>query len=200
VRQDVRGPRPGRPDILKGYGIDMSDVLLAVGGLYLVILLRAGATYALGRGAGAGIRRSKLGARIPVAKLRRAEQAIARWGAPVVALSFLTVGFQTAANFVAGSLKLPLVRYLPALFVGGLAWAIIYATVGIGVLEIILFTLRNHPGAWWIVVLVVLAIAALITWRVRRSRASEARADIAGDAQRDTLDNESEIGDPQLNP
>jgi len=184
----------------------VSDLLLAVGGLYLVILLRAGATYALGRGAGAGIRRSRFGARIPVAKLRRAEQAIARWGAPVVALSFLTVGFQTAANFVAGSLKLPLTRYLPALFVGGLAWAIIYATVGIGVLEFTLFALRHHPGAWWVVVVIVLAIAALIVWRIRRAHTNEAPADNADNAenadqvQRDSHDDESEIGDPQLNP
>src|SRR5699024_2363610 len=61
----------------------------------------------------------------------RASELINRWGAPVVALSFLTVGFQTAANAAAGLTGMPARRYLPALAIGGLAWALIYATVGL---------------------------------------------------------------------
>ena len=59
----------------------------------------------------------------------------ARWStggaAPIVALSFLTVGFQTVANVAAGVARMPLRRYLPALAIGGLAWALLYATLGV---------------------------------------------------------------------
>lgn len=100
-------------------GRDVVDkVAFTAAGLYAIVLLRAGGTFAVGWLAGAGARRGRLAERISTAKFRRAERAIQRWGAPVVAVSFLTVGFQTAANFLAGSMRMPLSRYLPALFVG----------------------------------------------------------------------------------
>lgn len=119
-------------------GRDVVDkVALTAAGLYAIVLLRAGGTFAVGWLAGAGARRGRLAERISTAKFRRAERAIQRWGAPVVAVSFLTVGFQTAANFLAGSMRMPLSRYLPALFVGGAGWALLYATAGIGALELL---------------------------------------------------------------
>ena len=63
--------------------------------------------------------------------MERASRIVNKWGAPVVAFSFLTIGFQTACNAAAGLTGMPLRRYLPALAVGGFAWAIIYATVGL---------------------------------------------------------------------
>ncbi len=48
-----------------------------------------------------------------------------------MAVSFLTVGFQTLANVAAGVARMPLRRYLPALVIGGLAWALLYATLGV---------------------------------------------------------------------
>ncbi|MFI1496600.1 DedA family protein [Streptomyces platensis] len=134
----------------------MDRVALTAAGLYAIVLLRAGGTFAVGWLAGAGARRSRFAGRISSAKLRRAERAIQRWGAPVVAVSFLTVGFQTAANFLAGSMRMPLPRYLPALFVGGAGWALIYATAGLGALEVLarLFAERTVLG--------VAAVAALL--------------------------------------
>ncbi|MFE7582307.1 DedA family protein [Streptomyces gardneri] len=124
----------------------MDKIALTAGALYAIVLLRAGGTFAVGWLAGAGARRSRFAERISSAKFLRAERAIQRWGAPVVAVSFLTVGFQTAANFLAGSMRMPLPRYLPALFVGGAAWALMYATVGIGVLEVLGRLFAEHTA------------------------------------------------------
>ena len=60
----------------------------------------------------------------------RVQQMVARWGAPVVTLSFLTVGIQTLVNLAAGVTRMPLRRYIPALMIGSILWAFLYATVG----------------------------------------------------------------------
>src|SRR5690625_5659230 len=103
------------------------QTLPIVGGvafLYLLILLRAGGTYALGRGARKAANRGKVAAWLESERVERASRIINKWGAPVVAFSFLTVGFQTAANAAAGLTGMSLKRYLPALAVGGFAWAV----------------------------------------------------------------------------
>ncbi|KOG09832.1 MULTISPECIES: DedA family protein [Streptomyces] len=151
----------------------MGKVVLTAGALYVIVLLRAGGTFAVGWLAGAGARRSRFSGRISSAKFQRAERAIQRWGAPVVAVSFLTVGFQTAANFLAGSMRMPLSRYLPALFVGGAAWALIYATAGLGVLELLgrLFAERTPLGVA-AVAGILLAVCGVVVWRRRRAALS----------------------------
>ncbi|WP_225804548.1 DedA family protein [Streptomyces sp. NK15101] len=151
----------------------MDKVALTAGALYAIVLLRAGGTFAVGWLAGAGARRSRFAGRISSAKFRRAEEAIQRWGAPVVAVSFLTVGFQTAANFLAGSMRMPLPRYLPALFVGGAAWALVYATAGLGALEVLggLFAERTALGVSVTAVL-LLAVCGVVWCRRRRAGSS----------------------------
>ncbi|MFD7559559.1 DedA family protein [Streptomyces sp. NPDC059835] len=148
----------------------MDKIALTAGALYAIVLLRAGGTFAVGWLAGAGARRSRFAERISSAKFQRAERAIQRWGAPVVAVSFLTVGFQTAANFLAGSMRLPLPRYLPALFVGGAAWALIYATAGLGVVEVLgrLFAERTAFGVTAVAVLLLVA-CGVVVYRRRRA-------------------------------
>ncbi|MCX4713532.1 VTT domain-containing protein [Streptomyces fimicarius] len=151
----------------------MDRIALAAGALYVIVLLRAGGTFAVGWLAGAGARRSRFAERISSAKFRRAERAIQRWGAPMVAVSFLTVGFQTAANFLAGSMRMPLSRYLPALLVGGAAWALIYATAGLGVLEVLgrLFAERTAFGVSALAV-PLLAVCGAVVYRRRRAALS----------------------------
>ncbi|RSS58451.1 DedA family protein [Streptomyces sp. WAC01280] len=158
----------------------MDKIALTAGALYVIILLRAGGTFAVGWLAAAGARRSRFAARISSAKFQRAERAIQRWGAPVVAVSFLTVGFQTAANFLAGSMRMPLPRYLPALFVGGAAWALIYATAMHGVLEVLgrLFAERTALGVSAAAVL-LLAVCGVVAYH--RRRAAPSSSDTAAD-------------------
>jgi membrane protein DedA with SNARE-associated domain len=158
---------------------------LALATLFVVVLLRAGATYALGRGAHAGADRTRLARLVRRPGFRRAERLVARWGAPVVTLSFLTVGVQTLVNLAAGLARMPLRRYLPALVVGGALWAFIYATVWSAGLAAWSALWELSPVAA-IVVLVALALGlgGYVTWQVRR-RAEE--PDGTGAAEDDEL-------------
>lgn len=101
-----------------------------VAALFVIVLLRANATYWLGRAAQRGVRRTRLAGRLSAPRLVRAERLVAQWGAPLVTASFLTVGIQTVVNLAAGTARMPLRRYLPAVAFGGLIWALLYATVG----------------------------------------------------------------------
>ncbi|MCX5205401.1 VTT domain-containing protein [Streptomyces sp. NBC_00237] len=149
----------------------MGHVVLTALGLYAIVLLRAGGTFAVGRLAGAGARRSRFADRLSTPKFQRAERAIQRWGSPVVAVSFLTVGFQTAANFLAGTMRMPLTRYLPALFVGGAAWALVYAWVGIGALKLLAELFADNTAlAVGVVAAVLLAVGGVVVHRRRALR------------------------------
>ncbi|RCS71832.1 hypothetical protein CIK72_08715 [Brachybacterium alimentarium] len=136
--------------------------------LYLVIWLRAGSTYALGRAARKAANRGRIAAFLASPRVARATKIVNRWGAPVVALSFLTIGFQTAANAAAGLTGMPLRRYLPALAVGGLAWAVIYATIGLVAFAawFELF-LRSPWAAVAVLGLLVVLVAVLLRHRRR---------------------------------
>lgn len=98
-------------------------------------MVRANATYWLGRGARRGGERTRAGRRLDGPLMARAESLVRRRGAPVVAVGFLTVGVQTAVNLAAGVMRMPLPRFQIAAAVGSLAWAAIYATVGFAVVE-----------------------------------------------------------------
>ncbi|MBS7547619.1 DedA family protein [Dietzia massiliensis] len=104
---------------------------IAFSTLFVIVLLRANATYWLGRGALRGGRLSERFAhRLEGPTMQRAQRLSARYGVIAVPLSFLTVGVQTAINFSAGFTVMPLRRYLPAVTVGCVLWALLYSTVG----------------------------------------------------------------------
>jgi membrane protein DedA with SNARE-associated domain len=149
---------------------------VAVAALFVVVMLRAGGTYALGRAAHAGVRRSRLSRVMAKPRFPRMQQLVARWGAPVVALSFLTVGIQTLVNLAAGVLRMPLRRYLPALTVGAIIWALLYATVGFASFAAWrrLYDL-SPPVAIIILVALLAGIAGYIIWQVRHRHEEEQR-------------------------
>ncbi|MFZ1285722.1 MAG: VTT domain-containing protein [Candidatus Phosphoribacter sp.] len=101
---------------------------------FLGVMVRANATYWLGRAARRGGENTRAARRLQRPMVRRAETLVARFGIPAVALSFLTVGVQTAINFAAGVLRMPLWRYEIGVVIGALAWAAIYSTIGFAVL------------------------------------------------------------------
>lgn len=152
----------------------------AVAMLFVVAVLRAGATYALGRAAQTGARRTRIAKLMARPGFVRVRDLVARWGAPVVTLSFLTVGFQTLVNLVAGLTPMPLRRYLPALAAGSLLWGLLYATVGFA-----------GVTGWWqlyqrypvpaVVLLVVLVggVIAYVVRQVRSHRVATASAEVA---------------------
>jgi membrane protein DedA with SNARE-associated domain len=137
--------------------LDRWPVWLAFVVLFCVALGRGGATYLVGRGLRAGGDRSALARHLDRPMVLRAQEWIGRWGAPVVAVAFLTVGVQTAVNAAAGALRMPPRRYLPGLLVGALLWATLYVTVGLAVVEALVGRLP-----WWAVLLVVLVVLALV--------------------------------------
>ena len=143
-------------------------LLPAVAFLYVVIWCRAGATYLVGRGARKAAHRGRVATFLESPGVTRATELINRWGAPVVALSFLTVGFQTAANAAAGLTGMPAKRYLPALAIGGLAWAFIYATVGlVAFMAWFELFLISPWGAVAVLALIVALVAVLLRHKRR---------------------------------
>lgn len=141
--------------------------------LFLVVVAvgRGGATYVVGRGArGAAGRRWRLDSRW----VTRGEDVVRRFGAPAVTLCFLTVGVQTAVNLAAGTLRMPLRRYLPALLLGALLWAAVYLTVGVAVFDA--FWGSSRPWLLLAVLGAVSAIAVLVRHLLRRTVVGEGAA------------------------
>ena len=142
---------------------------VAVATLFVIVLLRAGATYALGRGAYAGAGRTRLARLTRTPAFARGQRLVERWGAPVVTLSFLTVGVQTVVNLAAGLGRMPLRRYLPALVVGGLLWAFLYATVwSAGLAAWRLVYERSPLAAVVVAIALLLALVGYVSWQLRR--------------------------------
>lgn len=136
--------------------------------LFCIVFCRAGGTYLIGRAARSGMARFK-----PVQKImastvyRRAERALDRWGPPAVAVSFVTVGFQTAMNLAAGVVRMRWFRYLPALILGGAVWATIYTTIGSVSVAAIGTAYQQWPVVTVVVSIVLaVALASWIIWRL----------------------------------
>jgi len=139
---------------------------VAVATLFVVVLLRAGATYALGRAAQTGARRTRIARLMARPEFGRVQDLVARWGAPMVTASFLTVGIQTLVNLVAGMTQMPLRRYLPALALGSLLWGFLYATVGFATFSAWRELYARYPTTT-IVITVILAIG-LVAYVLRQ--------------------------------
>jgi len=148
---------------------------LIVAALFVIVMLRANGTYWLGRGMTAGAERTRFAKLLASGHYARACRWLARWGAPAISLSFLTIGIQTVINLAAGITRMPLRRYLPAVTVGCVLWAFLYGTVGfIGWAAVVRLWQFSPP------LLVALFAAALagIAWSVlRRDSAAEAGAE-----------------------
>lgn len=126
-------------------------------------MLRGGTTYAIGRGVRSVTDRKSSVLDRPGVK--QAEVIVNRFGPFAVTFGFATVGVQTAINVAAGSLRMSLWRFIPALVTGALLWATIYVTVGLAVLATI------WQGSFKWVALGVAAIAVVvIATRVTRKR------------------------------
>lgn len=136
--------------------------------LFVGAFIRGNATYWVGRGIRAGGARSRFAGQAERPGMRRAEGWVRRFGAPAVALGFLTVGVQTAINVSAGVLRMPQSRWLPGVIVGALLWATLYTTVGLAVVGAVL----GRVGWWW-----ALIAAAVIAVVVITSRRLEGRRD-----------------------
>jgi membrane protein DedA with SNARE-associated domain len=140
-----------------------------VAALFVIVMLRANGTYWLGRLGSAGARRTRLARLLDSPGYLRACDRIDRFGPPVIAVSFLTIGFQTVANLAAGATSMKLRHYLPAVTIGSVAWAFLYATIGTVGLDLFSRLYAFSPAAAiTLVVVAVLGIAAYLVFELRR--------------------------------
>lgn len=140
----------------------------AFAALWCIVMLRSNATYWVGRGAIAGWQR--LRDKPSRASRVRAEKLIRRLGPIAVALSYLTIGIQTTIHLTAGALRMPMRLYLPAAAVGSVAWAVVYATVGLAIVQAWLAALA---GSWYaLAALIALMVVGVATWLLGRRRAT----------------------------
>lgn len=145
--------------------------LAIVSALFVIVFLRANATYWLGRLISRGAERTRAARMMASPGYRRAVQQLNQWGPPVVSVSFMTIGFQTLVNLAAGAGRMPLSRYLPAVSVGCVLWAFLYGTVGTAGIEALgLVWDRNPALALFLGVLAVSALAVFVVWRVRQAK------------------------------
>jgi membrane protein DedA with SNARE-associated domain len=111
----------------------------------------------------------------------KARDKLERWGWPLIPVSFLTVGFQTAVNLSAGLVGWRWFRYTLAAVPGWMAWGAVYAAGGLAVFAGVAAIAAASP---WLAVatvqtLVVLAIAGVWWWRRRRVTAQSTRTALA---------------------
>lgn len=143
---------------------------LGIAAMYAIVLVRAQATYWLGRALGAGFTASRWADRIGRGRIERAEAVVARYGPVAVTLSFLTVGVQTAVNAVAGTTRMPFGRYLAAMLIGSALWAVIWTVGGVGVIWGAVLVATRSPVAAVVAAVAVLAVTVTIAVHRRRAR------------------------------
>lgn len=148
-------------------------LVVTIAVLFCIVMLRAGGTYALGRSIAAGTARTRWRRILESNMYQVSSDWLDRWGPLTVSLSFLTVGFQTAVQLGAGVMRMPLRRYVPALVVGSVIWAVMYGTVGfIGLIAI--KQLWALSPLLTVVLALLLAGVVVFVIRNRRSTATPA--------------------------
>ncbi|MDR2975508.1 MAG: hypothetical protein LBV00_12520 [Propionibacteriaceae bacterium] len=147
----------------------------AIAALFLtgVAAVRSQSTYWVGRGIRAGIIRTGWARRISEDKTARARQQLERWGWPLIPLSFLTIGLQTAINVSAGLIGWRWLWYTIAAIPGWIMWGCVYAAGGLAVFVALAALAARSP---WLVVLTVFVVVAAIVVLIlaRRRRTSPA--------------------------
>lgn len=159
--------------------LDDAPVVAIFAFFFTVVAVRTQATYWLARAVAAQtvsrrtsrnrlLVRAQAWAQSPAAA--RGTAALNRWGVLAVPLSFFTVGFKTVVNGAAGLTRMPFGRYLPAMLVGCVIHATIYATVGWAAWEAALAAAAG--SAWGATVLgaLVLALVGVVLRTRRRTR------------------------------
>jgi len=90
-----------------------------------------------------------------------------RLGWPLIPVSFLTLGFQTAVQLTAGLIGWRWPRYTLAAIPGWIAWGCVYAAGGLAAFAGLVVLVRQ---SWWVVALVVAGVAGAVVVVVRRRR------------------------------
>jgi membrane protein DedA with SNARE-associated domain len=104
---------------------------------------------------------------VDAGRARRGVEAIERWGWPIIPLSFLTIGFQTAVNAGAGIIGWRWGRYTLAAIPGWIAWGLAYAA---GLLAAIGAAVSLAARSPWLLVGALAIVASAVTIGIIRHR------------------------------
>ncbi|MDO4791873.1 MAG: hypothetical protein Q3999_05260 [Buchananella hordeovulneris] len=149
---------------------------LAISALFVIVNLRAQGTYWVGRAVSTAALAT--GDELTWRGRTRAwitdengpgMRAIRQMGWVVLPLCFLTVGLQTAVLASAGALRWHWGRFSLAILPGALAWAVIYATIGLAIWNAALAAVAGSP--WGIAALVAFVGAGIALYLLHRQRA-----------------------------
>ena len=140
--------------------------------LLVVVLLRAQATYWIGRAVTAGVLRTRWSHHFTGPRVTRAIGSIERWGWPIIPLSFLTIGFQSAVNAGAGVIQMRWPRYTLAMIPGCLMWALVYALGGLAAFQGAARLAARSPWALAAVIVLIAVVATVLVLRARRRRSA----------------------------
>ncbi|MCG2621967.1 VTT domain-containing protein [Arthrobacter sp. I2-34] len=141
----------------------------AIFALFCGAMMRSNGTYWLARGLVAGARRTRLERHLNGDVIQRARRLINRFGPFAVTLCFLTVGLQSAVIGSAGLARMPQRHFLPAVVLGSLIWAVVYATVGLAAAAAWIALLLESPAAAAVLAGAAVLAAAYVVWRRRRA-------------------------------
>jgi membrane protein DedA with SNARE-associated domain len=140
--------------------------------LTLVAMVRSQCTYWVGRAINRGLLHTRWAERLRAESLRKGVDALERWGWPIIPLSFLTIGFQTAVNAGAGIVGWHPLRYTLAAIPGWIAWGLAYAA---GLLAVIGAAIGLATRSPWFLAAALAATVALIAVALRRRRTRKAK-------------------------
>ncbi|MGW6129825.1 DedA family protein [Cellulomonas sp. NPDC055163] len=181
-------------DVAEAYGLGGKPFWLVVVLLVVIVAARSHGTYWLARGvahgaSGLGARRaSDRPSRLASAHERlltwgtspsgrRAAEALRRAGPFAVSLAYLTVGAQTAVFAAAGLARMSYPRFVLASVPGCIAWAFVWATVGLGALWGAVALAARSP--WLLVGAAAALTTAVVVVRHRRARRRQPDAAVA---------------------
>jgi len=142
--------------------------------LTAVAAVRSQSTYWLGRAIRAGLLRGQWAKRFNTDRVGGAIDKLERWGWPLIPLSFLTVGFQTAVNLAAGLIGWRWLKYTLAAIPGWIVWGCMYAAGGLVLFAGAWALVARSPFIGSAVIAAVIGVVALVIWRRRKRRTSAA--------------------------
>jgi membrane protein DedA with SNARE-associated domain len=141
-----------------------------------IVFARAQLTYWAGRAVVAGAHRTRLSERMDSPRMTSVVASLNRWGPPMITLSFLTIGLQTAVNAAAGLTRMWWPKYTAWMLPGCLAWAAIYATVGMAAAAAWVALAARSAWAPWVAFAVLAAVVAVVVLLRRRQASATDRA------------------------
>jgi membrane protein DedA with SNARE-associated domain len=138
--------------------------------LTAVAMVRSQCTYWVGRAINAGLLHTAWAAKLKSQRARRGIDALERWGWPIIPLSFLTIGFQTAVNAGAGIIGWRWGRYTLAAVPGWIAWGVLYAAGMLAAFGAAVALAARSPWLLAGVVVVGAVVGSVIVHRRRRAK------------------------------